>query len=107
MARMRSVKPEFWDDQELAEQTSRDARLFYIGLWNFADEHSRVRGDARYLKGKIFAYDDDVTTAMISGWVDELEKAGKLMAYTVGQATYLYLLRSEERRVGEACRSRW
>ncbi len=57
MARIRSVKPEFWLDRRLARGVSRDARLLYIGLWNLSDEHGRVRGDARYLKGQLFAYD--------------------------------------------------
>ena len=32
MARIRSVKPEYWDDRKLAKRTSRDARLLYIAL---------------------------------------------------------------------------
>jgi hypothetical protein len=50
VARIRSIKPEYWADQDLAEQVSRDARLLYIGLWNLADEHGRLRGDPRYIK---------------------------------------------------------
>ena len=38
MARIRSIKPEFWDDRKLAKRASRDARLLYIALWNLADE---------------------------------------------------------------------
>lgn len=91
MARIRSVKPEFWTDQELAEQTSRDARLLYIGLWNLADEHGRLRGDSRYIKGQLFAYDDDLTFDGIDALIGELDKAGKAVRYTVGTVTYLYL----------------
>ena len=42
MARIRSVKPEFWTDRKLARCTSRDARLLYIALWNISDEHGRL-----------------------------------------------------------------
>jgi len=88
---MRSLKPEYWDDEELAMSTSRDARLLYPGLWNFADEHGRLRGDPRYVKGKIFAYDDDLTPARVDALIDELAGAGKVVRYRVGSAQYLFL----------------
>ena len=37
MARIRTIKPQFWDDLKIG-RLSRDARLLYIGLWNFADD---------------------------------------------------------------------
>lgn len=90
MARMRSVKPEFWTDPDMAD-LSRDARLLYIGLWNLSDEHGRVRGDARYLKGQLFAYDDDLTADCVAVLVDELEKAGKVLVYAVDGKDFLHL----------------
>lgn len=91
MARIRSVKPEFWADEDLAAQTSRDARLLYIGLWNLADEHARLRGDPRFLKGQVFAYDDDLSPADIEHLVGELVAAGKVQRYRSGSSTYLFL----------------
>jgi hypothetical protein len=91
VARIRSVKPEYWDDQELAEQVSRDARLLYIGLWNLADEHGRLRGDARLIKGRIFPYDDDVTIEAVAVMTAELALAGKVLPYQVDGVIYLYL----------------
>lgn len=91
MARIRSVKPEFWADEDLAAQTSRDARLLYIGLWNLADEHGRLRGDPRFLKGQVFAYDDDLSPADVERLVDELVAAGKVQRYRSGSSTYLFL----------------
>lgn len=90
MPRIRSVKPEFWHSEDMTT-VSRDCRLFYIGLWNLADEHSRLRGDSRFLKGQIFPYDDDVSQDVISKWVDELEALGNVRKYRVGSATYLFL----------------
>lgn len=91
MARMRSLKPEYWDDEELATATSRDARLLYVGLWNLADEHSRLRGDPRFIKGKVFAYDDDLTPPEVDLLLDELARAGKVVRYRVGGARFLHL----------------
>jgi hypothetical protein len=81
MARIRSVKPEFWQDEDLADVT-RDARLLYIGLWNLADEHGRLRGDPRYVKGQLFPYDDDLSPSDIGDLIKELEVAGKVLRYT-------------------------
>jgi hypothetical protein len=91
MARIRSLKPEFWADEELATMTSRDARMLYMGMWNFSDEHSRLRGDPRMIKGEIFPYDDDLTPDIIAKLIDELEAVGKVVRYRHRNATYLYL----------------
>jgi hypothetical protein len=92
MARMRSIKPEFFADQDLAEELpDRDARLLYIGLWGLADEHGRLRGDARSIKGQVFAYDDDLTPAVIDKLIDMLAESGRAVRYRVEKATYLFL----------------
>ena len=91
MPRIRSVKPEFWADEELAMAVSRDARLLYIGLWNLADEHARLRGDPRFVKGQLFAYDDDLSPKAIEALLDELAAAGKVQRYQSGSSTYLFL----------------
>lgn len=58
MARIRSVKPEFWTDGNMVA-LSRDARLFYIGLWNFAMcDQGHLEDDPLQLKLKIFPADD-------------------------------------------------
>ena len=90
MARMRSVKPEFWTDEDLAD-LRRDARLLYLGLWNIADEHARLRGDPRYVKGQIFPYDDDLPPEAIGGLLSELASAGKVLRYKVAGRSYLFL----------------
>jgi len=91
VARIRSVKPEFWIDEKLAAATSRDARLVYVGLWNLADEHSRLRGSAAYIKGQLFPYDDDLTPATLGRLVDELEQVGAVQRYAVDDEGYIYL----------------
>lgn len=90
MARMRSVKPEFWQDQEIT-RLPRDVRLMYIGMWNLADEHARLQGDPRFIKGQLFPYDDDMPAWEIDLMVDALVSSGKAQRYTVRGAVYLYL----------------
>lgn len=90
MARMRSVKPEFWTDRKLA-RLSRDARLLYIALWNQADEWGRVQGDTRYVKGHCLPYDDDLSLGAIDHLIGELEAAGRVLAYSHDGDPYLLL----------------
>lgn len=90
MARMRSLKPEFWHDQEIT-RLPRDARLLYMAMWNLADEHSRLQGDPRYVKGQAFPYDDDLPATAVESLIDELVTAGRAVRYQVRGAVYLYL----------------
>lgn len=93
MARIRSIKPEFWDDRKLAKRTTRDARLLYIALWNLADEHARLNGDPQWIKGQVFSYDDDIDAAVIGKLLEELEAPalGAVIAYEVDGDPYLFL----------------
>lgn len=91
MARMRSIKPEFFLDRKLARNTSRDARLLYAGLWTQADEHARLNGDVRVIKGNLLPYDEDATDDAIECWLKELETHGGVVSYEVDGDPYLFL----------------
>lgn len=95
MPRMRSMKPEYWKDQDLVEELpgprGRDARLLYPGLWCLADEFGRLRGDARFIKGELFPYDDDLTPDVIDLLIDMLASTGRVIRYGYGKSRYLYL----------------
>lgn len=57
MARIRSLKPDFFKDEDLAT-LSFEARLLFEGLWCFADREGRLEDRPKYLKAEIFPYDD-------------------------------------------------
>lgn len=105
MARIRSVKPEFWSDRKLAKQLSRDARLLYIALWNMADEHGRVQGDPRWVKGHCLPYDDDLGLGDIGRLVRELAAAGRVQTYEVDGDPYLFLPKLAEHQRLEPAKS--
>lgn len=91
MARIRSVKPEFWADRKLAKRVSRDGRLLYIGLWNLADEHARLNGDPLWIKGQVFPYDDDIGVKEVVVLLEQLEGLERILRYEVGDDPYIYL----------------
>lgn len=59
MPKIRAIHPSFWNDTTLAE-CSMGARLFYIGLWNFADDAGVFEWHARLLRSQVFPFDDTI-----------------------------------------------
>lgn len=87
MARNRTIKPTFWSDVKIGE-LKRDARLLYIGLWNFADDCGVVSADSRFLKASIFPF-DDIRPRDIDDWLKSLETSGMIIPIVYdGKAFY-------------------
>lgn len=91
MARIRTVKPEFWSDEKLAS-VSRDARLLFVALFNMAEDHGVARGNPAYVRSQAFPYDDDVTPAAVAGWLTELERAGVVRRFTKEKEAFLFIV---------------
>ena len=70
MPRIRSIKPEFWTSGQVLE-CSTNARLLFIGLWNFCDDQGRHALRAKQIKAEVFPA-DDFTADDILGMIDEL-----------------------------------
>jgi hypothetical protein len=84
--RIRSIKPEFFKDDELAELPAM-TRLLFIGLWCMADGEGRLENRPRRIKAEIFAYDDcDVEAALQS-----LADHGFVTMYAVGDDAYIQI----------------
>lgn len=77
MARIRTIKPELPQDVKLAS-ASRDARYTFVLLISQADDEGLVPGAHRQLLGLLYPHDEDVTTAMLLTWVEELVAVGVL-----------------------------
>jgi hypothetical protein len=84
MARIRSIKPEFWEDEDVAS-LSPLARLLYIATWNMADDEGLLRWGAPYLKSNAFMYDDDIDIDQVAGLMAELETGRFVMPYQGGK----------------------
>ena len=76
MARIRTVKPEFFDDPDVIDLTLA-ARLLFIGLWTQADRRGRLLDEPRRLKLRLMPCDNVDVNALI----DELAKANLVVRY--------------------------
>lgn len=81
MARIRSIKPEFWTSEQIVDM-STTARLLFIGMWTFADDAGRLPASTRRLKMQVFPA-DEVDQPSIQRLVDELRRVGLVVEYEV------------------------
>jgi len=84
MARIRTIKPEFWTSESVVE-CSCSARLLLIGMLNFADDYGNLVNSPKRLKMQIFPA-DIIDTALL---LDELIKHGLVIPYVVDGEKYL------------------
>lgn len=89
MARIRTVKPEFWTSEQVME-CSTNARLMFIGMWNFCDDAGRMKVSARTVKAQIFPA-DELTLDVIRGMFGELSTNGLIDIYTIDGVEYLQI----------------
>ena len=90
MARSRTIRPSFFTSFSLAK-VSRDARLFFTGLWIEADDDGRLIDSPKLLAGSIFPHDSDVTAKKVTRWLDELVGIGAVARYEAGGGQYLLI----------------
>ena len=89
MARIRTIKPKFWDDVKLSK-ISRDARLVFIGMWNFSDDLGVIIAEPIWLKSKIFPC-DVIQVQQFEKWLDELVKNGFISLLSYKNDRFYYL----------------
>lgn len=82
MARIRTLKPEFFDDPDIGS-CSFAARLLFAGLWTQADKAGRLDYNPRVLKARLFPYDEGLDVEALTG---ELEACGAVKTYQVSPA---------------------
>lgn len=80
MARIRTIKPEFWESPDTAK-ASPLARLLYIAMWNWADDYGVGKWTERELLGFAFPNDHDVTAADFPSLVKEVADAFSTQFY--------------------------
>jgi hypothetical protein len=97
MSRIRSVKPEFWTSEQVLE-CSTNARLMFLGLWNFCDDAGRHPYSAKQVKAEVFP-SDDFTAQDILGMLEELSTNGLIARYVSGGKEYFYVTGWKHQRI--------
>lgn len=87
MARIRTIKPEFWTSEQVME-CSTNARLLFIGLWNFCDDAGRMAASSKRIKASVFP-SDDFTADDVRRMIVELSSNGLIGLYVVDGIEYL------------------
>lgn len=87
MARIRTIKPEFWTSPQVME-CSPNARLLFIGLWNWCDDGGRMTVSSKRIKAQIFP-SDDISSENVRRMLDELATNGLIEFYTIENTEYL------------------
>lgn len=89
MARIRSIKPEFWSSEQIME-CSPTSRLLFIGLWNFCDDAGNHVASAKTIKAEIFP-GDDISSTDVQRMLDELSSNSLIAFYANGDKQYLHV----------------
>lgn len=87
MARIRTIKPEFWTDEKIVELTPW-ARLLFLGLLNFADDNGRLVNSQKRIKMQVLPAD----SVSIQELLTELGNAGFLLFYSVNNIDYIQIV---------------
>lgn len=98
MPSIRSLKPDFWDDEPLARLGS-DARLIFQALWNLADDYGRLVDDVGRIFRFVFAAEGPMPHIDRRGVHAELERIaglGKIVRYSADGRRYIAVARFDK-----------
>lgn len=77
--RIRTIKPEFWQSEDLAEISDR-AKLLAIGLLNMADDEGYLKAHPAIIKSQLFPF--NTGSLNIHGMLTELSNVGYISLLT-------------------------
>lgn len=79
MARIRSIKPEFWTDEDIAMLDDK-TKLLAIGLLNHSDDEGYFKAHEALVKAAVFPFSDQ--SLSVHGLLKQLEKSRYLTLFT-------------------------
>lgn len=97
MSRIRSIKPEFWTSEQVME-CSTNARLLFIGIWNFCDDKGRHPFSAKQCKAEVFP-SDNFTDEDVLGMLQELSKNDLIVMYRHENKEYFFVKGWKHQRI--------
>ena len=105
MARIRTVKPEFWTSEQIME-CSPLARLLFIGLWNFCDDRGVHPVAYKTLKAEVFPA-DDILSSDVERMVGELVSIGLLGVFEAEGRQWWYVTGWRHQIINRPSKSRY
>ena len=103
MARIRTIKPEFWTDSFMV-QLPAIARLIYIALWTAADDHGMIPDEPERLAMEVMPREDGL---LFDDWFQFFEASGRIeRLYAAGGTYYRIAKWADHQRVDKPGRSR-
>jgi len=83
--RIRQIKPSFWADENVAALTSDSVRLFYVGLWQLADDEGYLRGSVREIGAELYRFAPPAgREARVTRYLAELVTSGRIVQKACG-----------------------
>ncbi len=73
MARIRTIKPEFWQNETLAKLPA-ETRLLAIALLNHSDDHGYFQASPQLVRAACFPFSED--SVIVQRGLRELSNAG-------------------------------
>ncbi len=92
MARIRTIKPDFYDDEKMGQLTIQ-ANFLYIGMWVFSDDEGVIKRSANWIKSQIFPHREELRLSDVKGWIKELEESRRIIPFEYSEESY-YLIRN-------------
>lgn len=86
MARIRTIKPDFFTSEDIGELTV-NSRLLYIALWTQADKEGKLKFNKVYLKAVTMPYEPNLFMSCI----EELERNKHIVIYEIDGKKFLKL----------------
>lgn len=87
MGRIRTIKPSFFQNEDLADLPGL-TRLLFQGLWTEADREGRLEDRPRKLKAAILPYDQ----VNVDSCLDQLQNKGFIIRYAVEGQRYIQVV---------------
>jgi hypothetical protein len=109
MARIRSIKPEFWTSEAIARLPLR-ARLTFIALWSYVDDNGVGRDNEKLIAAELFPLEDDPRETVINVREDlaTLAREGRVTRYTVDGKPFLHVTNwSEHQKIDRPNKKRY
>jgi hypothetical protein len=109
MARIRTIKPEFWKSESIARLPIR-CRLTFIALWSYVDDNGVGRDNERLVAAEVYPLEDDPREAVecIREDLATLARESRIVRYTVAGKRYLHVTGwSEHQKIDRPNRPRY